>query len=292
MRPSPTLAHITLPGCALAVWEWAGAGPTLFFVHANGFHGRCWDAAIELLPDYRCLALDLRGHGRSERGEPSADWRPFGEDVAAVAEVLGVRGAVGIGHSIGGHALALAAALAPEAFGRLLLIDPTIFARERYRGARPGEHFVARRRARWASVEAMVERFAGRPPYDTWEPRVLRDYCRYGLLPAPDGDGLVLACAPAFEGALYQVSSAEGSDIYPELARIGQPTLIVRAGAVEPGPGAGFSASPTTPDLVTRLARARDHLDRDHSHFLPMESPARVAAYVRELLAADLAMFG
>ncbi|HEY8601405.1 MAG TPA: alpha/beta hydrolase [Thermomicrobiales bacterium] len=290
MRPPPALAHVTLLDCTLAVWEWAGVGPTLFFVHANGFHGRCWEAAIELLPEYRCLAIDLRGHGQSEGGPPPADWRPFGEDVAATAGALGLRGALGIGHSIGGHALALAAALAPEAFGRLLLIDPTIFARERYRGARPGEHFVARRRARWDSVDAMIERFAGRPPYDGWEPRVLRDYCAYGLLPAPDGDGFVLACAPAFEGALYQVSSAEGSDIYPELALIAQPTLIVRAGAVEPGPGAGFAASPTTPDLVTRLAHARDHLDRDHSHFLPMESPARVAAYVRELLAADPAL--
>lgn len=292
MRPSPTLAHVALPDCTLAVWEWAGAGATLFFVHANGFHGHCWDAVVELLPEYRCLALDLRGHGQSTQGPPPADWRPFGEDVAAVAEALGLRDAVGIGHSIGGHALALAAALAPEAFGRLLLIDPTIFARERYRGARPGEHFVARRRARWASVDAMVERFADRPPYDAWEPRVLRDYCQYGLLPAPGGDGLVLACVPAFEGALYQISTAEGSDIYPELARIAQPTLIVRAGAVEPGPEASFAASPTTPGLVTRLAHARDHLDRNHTHFLPMESPARVAAYISELLTADQATFG
>ena len=291
MRPRPTLTRIAIPGLALALWEWAGAEPTLFFVHANGFHGRCWDGVIELLPECRCLAIDLRGHGRSDTPAPPVDWRPFGEDVAAVARARGLRGAIGVGHSIGGHAAALAAALAPESFARLLLIDPTIFARDRYRGARPGEHFVARRRAHWESPEAMVARFAGREPYDRWEPRVLRDYCEYGLLPAPDGDGFLLACPPAFEGAAYQISTAAGSDPYPEFARLVQPTLIVRSGAVERSPEAGFSASPTVPDLATHLAHARDHLDREHSHFLPMESPMRVADYVRQLLVADAATF-
>lgn len=283
MRPRPTLEWLATPGCTLAVWDWAGPGPTLLFVHANGFHARCWDAVIELLPGHRCLALDLRGHGRSEGVAPPADWRPFGEDVAAAGRALGLRGASGIGHSVGGHAVALAAALAPEVFDRLLLIDPTIFARARYRGAREGEHFVARRRARWDSSGAMIARFADREPYSRWEPRVLRDYCEYGLLPAPDGAGFVLACAPAFEASVYQTSTAARSDPYPELARLTQPTTIVRAGAVERSPEAGFLASPTVPDLATRIVGARDHLDRDHSHFLPMESPARAAAYVREI---------
>lgn len=284
MRPRPTLERLALPGCELAVWDWAGAGPPLLFVHANGFHGRCWDAVLELLPGYRCLALDLRGHGRSAQAAPPADWRPFGEDVAAAGRALHLRGAVGIGHSVGGHAVALAAALAPDVFGKLLLIDPTIFARERYRGARTGEHFVARRRARWESPEAMVERFADREPYSLWEPRVLRDYCEWGLLSASDGDGYTLACAPAFEGSVYQTSTAARSDPYPELARLTQQTLIVRTGAVERSPEAGFLASPTVPDLVTQIAGARDHLDRDHTHFLPMESPGRAASYVNEVV--------
>ena len=292
MRPQPTLERLAVPGCTLAVWDWAAQDcdrplATLLFVHANGFHARCWDAVIELLPGYRCLALDLRGHGRSEGVMPPPDWRSFGEDVAAAGRLLGLRGAVGVGHSLGGYAVALAAALAPEVFSRLLLIDPTIFARERYRGAREGEHFVARRRARWDSPEAMIARFADREPYARWEPRVLRDYCQYGLLPAPDGDGFTLACAPAFEGSVYQTSTAARSDPYPELAQLTQPTLIVRAGAVERSPEAGFLASPTVPDLATWIVGARDHLDRDHSHFLPMESPERAAAYMDEVVSRE-----
>src|SRR5262245_40154150 len=123
MRNSPALESVEVNGVRLAVWDWDGPDGTLVFVHANGFHGRCWDQVIALLPEYRCLAVELRGHGRSEKLAPPDDWRPFGEDLAALAGAVGLRGAIGVGHSIGGHAAALAAALVPEAFARLVLID-------------------------------------------------------------------------------------------------------------------------------------------------------------------------
>jgi pimeloyl-ACP methyl ester carboxylesterase len=284
MRMSPKLTQVAVNGVTLALWDWVGAGETLFFVHATGYHGRCWDAVIERFPAYRCLALDLRGHGRSDKPAPLRDWRIVGEDVAAVARALGIHGAVGIGHSMGGHAVTLAAAHAPDAFARLVLIDPVVLAPEWYTGARDGEHFAARRRDRWPSPEAMIERFADRAPFNAWEKRVLRDYCVYGLLPAPDGDGYVLACPPAFEAGCYQTSVAVGSNIYPEIARVGQPTLIVRALAGKREEAGGFSASPTVPDLATHFARGRDLADEAHTHFLPMESPERTAEYVQTML--------
>lgn len=284
MRDAPTLQSIAVNGVALALWDWAGTKDTLLFVHATGFHARCWDEVIARFPGHRCLALDLRGHGRSDKPAPPIDWCIVGEDVAAVARSLGLEGAVAIGHSMGGHAVALAAALEPGAFGRLVLIDPVILPAERYTGVREGEHFAARRRDRWPSVAAMVERFAGRAPFNAWDPQVLRDYCDYGLLPAGDGDGFVLACPPAFEAACYQTSMAIGSNIYAEIARVRQPTLVVRATAGKPGEGGGFGVSPTAPDLAAYFALGRDVADTEHSHFLPMESPARTATYIRSML--------
>lgn len=284
MRAAPTTIALPVNGITLTLWDWTGPGEVLFFVHAAGFHARCWDRLIALLPDCRRLAPDLRGHGRSDTPAPPADWRVMGGDVAAAARALGVQGALGVGHSMGGHAVALAAALAPDAFARLVLIDPVILAPGRYTGARGGEHFAARWRDRWPSVAAMVERFADRPPFNAWDREVLHDYCRCGLLPAEDGDGSVLACPPAFEAACYRVASAVGSNIYPEVARVGQPTFVVRAIAGERREGDGFAASPTVPDLATRFARGRDMPDREHTHFLPMESPARTAEYIRMML--------
>jgi lipase len=198
-----------------------------------------------------------------------------------VARSLGLNGAVAVGHSMGGHAVALAAALAPETIARLVLIEPVVFTPDRYTGAREGEHFVARRRDRWPSVAAMMERFADRPPFDSWAPGVLEDYCTYGLLPAPDGDGLVLACSPAFEASCYQTSTAVESNIYPEIARIAQPTLVLRAVAGKRDAAGGFSASPTTPDLAKHFADGRDLVDPEHTHFVPMEAPAWTATAIR-----------
>ena len=55
-----------------------------------------------------------------------------------VAKELGLRGAVGVGHSLGGHAMALAAAMEPAAFSSLLLVDPVIQMPDRYDGHAKG----------------------------------------------------------------------------------------------------------------------------------------------------------
>jgi pimeloyl-ACP methyl ester carboxylesterase len=51
-----------------------------------------------------------RGHGRSDTPSPQMpgayDWRALGDDLAAVLRTLGVSGALGVGHSSGGYAMA------------------------------------------------------------------------------------------------------------------------------------------------------------------------------------------
>src|SRR5712692_1741421 len=193
-------SRVAVNGVELAVWEWAGEGPPILFCHATGFHARCWDQVIAHLPGRRCFALDFRGHGRSSKPAPPYLWREFGEDVAALATALGLSGAVGVGHSMGGHAVTLAASLKPDAFSTLLLLDPVIRGKQAYTGPWQEAHFVAKRRNRWASPQEMFDRFKDRAPFETWDRAVLRDYCEYGL--EPDGDGFVLACPPAIEASI------------------------------------------------------------------------------------------
>src|SRR5947209_6384480 len=102
MRALPALTPSAANGISLAVWDWPGPGVPLLFVHATGYHGRCWDRVIEHFPDHRCIAVDLRGHGQSDKPGLLAHWRVMGEDIAAVARALGLNGAVAVGHSMGG----------------------------------------------------------------------------------------------------------------------------------------------------------------------------------------------
>jgi pimeloyl-ACP methyl ester carboxylesterase len=282
----PRALRLMVNGVSLAVFEWPGDGPPLLFAHANSFHARCWDQVIAHLPGRHCYAVDLRGHGCSDKPQPPYRWRAFGEDLAALGQRLGIGRAIGVGHSLGGHAVTVAAALAPQLFAGLLLLDPVILPRLLYTGRLPGEHFAARRRDRWESPEAMVERFKDRLPFSRWEPAVLRDYCQYGLLPAPDGTGYVLACPPTIEADIYAGTTDTASDIYPEIAAIMVPVHVVRAGNVQERPAADLSASPTAPDLAAHFRHGTDTHLPDLSHFIPMEAPARVAQFIEQMIGA------
>ncbi|HEU5012085.1 MAG TPA: alpha/beta hydrolase [Roseiflexaceae bacterium] len=282
MFREPKLVYSQARDVRLALWEWPGAEPPLVFVHATGFHGRCWDEVIAHFPDQRCLAVDMRGHGRSDKPAPPYHWRAFGEDLAALLHAHDMRGAVGIGHSMGGHSVTLAAALVPEIWSQLVLLDPVILPPERYTGPHPVEHFAARRRNRWSSPDEMIARFAPRPPFNRWQPAVLRDYCAYGLLPAPDGGGYVLACPPQIEADIYRNSTA--ANIYHEIAQVRVPVTVVRMGQPTVLDAWNMEGSPTAPDLAAIFSHGRDLHIPEYTHFMPMESPERVANIIREAL--------
>ncbi len=278
---TPQLRNVSAGDVSIAVWEWAGESPPIIFVHATGFHGRLWDSVIGLLPARRIYSIELRGHGRSSKPEPPYRWRAFGRDVAGVARALALTGAIGIGHSSGGHAMALAASLAPEAFRQLLLIDPTVFPEERYGAAKLDASFTLRRKNDWGSATEMIERFRDRKPFAAWKPEVLADYCQYGLL--PDGGRFVLACPPSVEASIYAESNAPESNIYPEIGAVAAPVTVMRAGAVRQPGALDLSASPTAPDLAARFRNGRDIVLPDRSHFIPMEAPERVAEEISRL---------
>lgn len=280
----PTSFRVRVGSLELAGYEWPGVEPAVLLAHATGFHGRIWDQVARRLPGRRVVAFDFRGHGRSDKPPPPYDWRWFGEDVLAVVDALSLRGAVGVGHSKGGHAVTFAAAHRPEAFAALLLIDPVILPESAYgEGPFPGEHFAARRRNEWSSPEEMFERFSTREPFSRWDREVLWDYCRHGLLPNPAGTGYVLACPPAVEASIY--AGSRGRNVYPEVARVRVPVRVLRArsrglGAV----GVDMSASPTAPDLASRFALGEDVELPQYSHFLPMEAPGLVADEVARMV--------
>ncbi len=285
MPRSPVQSRVSVNGIEIALWEWAGQGPPIFFCHATGFHARIWDQVIARLhkqgTERHCIAFDARGHGRSGKPAPPYAWRDFGADVAALAESLGLAGAIGVGHSMGGHSVTLASALQPAAFAALVLFDPVIRAKDQYIGPWKKTEFVAKRRNQWASAQEMFERFENRAPFDSWDRQVLRDYCNYGL--EPDGDGYVLACPPAIEASIYDGSTAVESNIYPEIASIRIPVHVVRAGRY-PDPAAVMRTSITAPGLAASFVRGRDTSLAEYSHFIPMESPALAAELIVEAI--------
>jgi pimeloyl-ACP methyl ester carboxylesterase len=283
MPPNPL--RLTLQDISLQGYEWPGEGRPILFAHATGFHARCWDQVIRHLPGRHIYALDMRGHGLSDKPEPPYRWHHFGADVAGAARALGLEGAVGVGHSGGGYAVTLAATLDPTIFAGLVLVDPVIMSREAYNRVptEASDHFAARRRNNWSSPDEMFASFKGRGPFASWEDEVLRDYCDYGLIPAADGEGFVLACPPIIEASIY-TNTVAGEAIYDRLPTLDIPVRILRARPRTESVQFDMSSSPTAPDLASHFPRADDVFLPHMSHFIPMEDPALVARHVRELL--------
>ena len=284
-RAAPIERYSDLSGGRLCWFEWEGSGPTLLLLHATGFHARVWDQMVAALPnDWRVIAPDLRGHGRSYRPADISEWRLAAEDVVELVGSLDLGQFYLAGHSMGGFCAALLASRLPEQVAAALLIDPVVVAPEHYAMAGDNplsnwhDHPVARRRNQWADAAEMRERFATRSPYDTWQAAVLRDYCDWGLAPAAGGEGLELACPPLLEASAYMGSVRYNPST--DLAAIRCPTTVMRARLGERANGMDFSTSPTWPELAAHIPGAQDLHWSEHSHFIPMEAPDRVADYL------------
>ncbi|HZS87896.1 MAG TPA: acetoin dehydrogenase dihydrolipoyllysine-residue acetyltransferase subunit [Chloroflexota bacterium] len=101
--------------------------PPLVFIHGLGGSQLTWQNILgDLATEYRLCALDLPGHGQSDKSPPDGTRYTLADMAGAVAEVmdaLGIAPATLVGHSLGG-AVAMAVALEhPGRAARLVLID-------------------------------------------------------------------------------------------------------------------------------------------------------------------------
>ncbi len=286
----PQQHRVQANSIGLSFFEWGrslrGRDATILLAHATGFHARCWDQMIRHLGERHVIALDQRGHGRSQKTE-IRHWKVFGRDLAALVRELDLRDLIGVGHSMGGHAMTEASAACPDRFRRLVLIDPVIASPDDYAQggwmiASLGDqtHPTAKRKRHFSSPEEMIQRFQGRSPYDVFHPAALRDYCRHGLLPVEGGAGFELACPPEIEASIY-MTSRTNPGVYDSIRALEMPVLILRAKQPPPDRTVmDFSSSPTWPGLVHEFREGREVHFADRTHFLPMEIPERVAALV------------
>ena len=272
----------------LHYWEWKGRQPTILFCHAGSFHGRCYDHVInEALHGYHVIALDLRGHGRSQQHSAPYRFRWLGEDVLQFIEILNLPmdNLLGIGHSMGGYALTYAAATASKRlFRSLLLFDPGIPPRLLY-GIGDEKldslEYILRRKKKWLSIEEMFSKFEQREPFSRWSKDTLRQYCTYAL-----DENYRLTCSPEGEHSLYQSSLQTESNIYPIIEQSKYihdiPIHVVRSAL--PMNVGQFDTSPTAPDLVKSFRNGRDTYLDHVKHLFPMEQPQVMIDLIKEMI--------
>ncbi len=286
VESDPSNLYVKLNDVSLNVYHWKGESPPLLFVHATGFHARVWNQVIARLGTVQAYAVDQRCHGLSDNTPPPYSWELFGNDLVNLVKALDLHDIIAIGHSMGGHVVLHAAALLPDRFKKLLVLDPVVFAPHwNDPGETQGsENPVAFRKNNWQSAQEMYERFCTKLPFCEWDQQVLLDYCTHGLIPSAHGEHLELACPPHCEAGIYQ--STGNFLLHQKLGRISAPVRILRARERTPEDHPNdFRPSATWDQLVNKIPNASECYLPSHSHFIPMEDPQRVADEVKALLA-------
>jgi pimeloyl-ACP methyl ester carboxylesterase len=262
---------VPVSGGDIACLEWTeGEGPTLVFCHATGFCKEVWIPVIEELSQrvrgWTALALDQRFHGRSQGFPADYDWWRLGEDVRDVAADR--RSTIGIGHSGGGAAIAMAEVLRPASFAAAILVEPIIFPPS-YRAAGYQAHAEAagRRRRHFASSEAAFANYHGRGPFSGWDDRALRSYVAGGF--RPEGDAVTLRCAPESEAQFFL--HAAGHAMWDRLGELDLAVSLI-AGAGSDTHPAGFLSR-----QAERIKGATTEIVPEATHFVPMEVPGLLA---------------
>jgi pimeloyl-ACP methyl ester carboxylesterase len=116
---------VTLPGGEVEVVE-AGPrnGSPIVLVHCFTCAIDWWDGMIPRLSrDHRVVAIDLLGHGGSEKPTSGYEIENQADLVTGVLGRLGVSGAVVVGHSLGGPVSIALAEQSPQLVDRLVVMD-------------------------------------------------------------------------------------------------------------------------------------------------------------------------
>lgn len=91
------------PGVNIAYQD-RGTGRPIVFIHGWAGSGDAWDyQVLDLAPSYRCITVDLRGHGDSDKPWGIYDYDLFARDLSALLDALDLSEVTLVGWSMGGH---------------------------------------------------------------------------------------------------------------------------------------------------------------------------------------------
>ena len=123
--PVTSLADVTLPNGVRLHYRRQGpdSGPALILLHGYSDSSLSFAPIMPLLPpEQRVIAVDLRGHGDSDRPAEGYRMVDFADDVIAMMDRVAVPSAVIVGHSMGSFvAQALVERAAPRVSSLVLL---------------------------------------------------------------------------------------------------------------------------------------------------------------------------
>ncbi len=275
--PEPTSLYAHINGLKLHYFDWGGDDAKRMFVlcHGGSAHAHWWDyVAPQLKPYGRVLALDFRGHGRSQWAETYGPGHHIADLKAYLREYV-KRPVVLVGHSMGGEIVQRVAADCPELIVALALVDaphggPPLRTRLMWRWKRRKQHLE---RPEFKTAEELTKKFRLSPPGDSLTPNQRAELALKGAEQLPHG-----TWAFRFDPKTRKMAPGWKRHLRFPLKKIKVPVLILR----------GEHSTLVTPKAARKMHRgirnSRFKEILNAHHHVSLDNPGDTAASIIEFV--------
>ena len=250
--------------------------PHLVFAHANGFPGLSYKSLLEpLAQTFEVHPLDRLGHHPNY--PVNHNWANLVDEL--LSYLPDPQGPVlGVGHSLGGVLMAMAADKQPERFCGVIMLDPPLMLGWDAWAMKAAKRFgfvdrvtpagkTQGRRSVWPSREVMAKSLRQRGLFRRFTPTALNDYIEAGTRLLEDGSA-ELTFDPRIEVEIFRHLPDHLSRL-PR--RVGVPLALI----------AGQESDLLTPTRIKRLKRKGLSVsDVPGTHMFPMEHPDETRAAI------------
>jgi len=255
-------------------YETFGKGTPFLFISGTATDGEVWKRhqVPEFSRDHQVVIFDQRFTGKTKTRSQEISVKRIADDAAALLAHLGAKGAVVLGHSMGGRVAQLVALDHPDKVGKLIL-------------ASSGASFPGRGiplKMCLDLVEMGYERYLRE---HSLEVGFTKDFIAANRDAVEEFLKVRLANPPPLEAFLRIVVARHESDTSARLKDIRVPTLVT-VGAAEGAPDAAGISHVTSSDVLARgIAGAKLVTIPGQGHYYPFVDPGTTHKIVRDFLA-------
>jgi pimeloyl-ACP methyl ester carboxylesterase len=243
-------------------------GDPMVWLHGVGRRATSFEPQLEhFAAGWRVFAPDARGHGYSARVPNRYSWADHAGDLVEFLRTRHATPAVLVGHSLGAMQAVAAAAVVPELVRAAILVDPPLYAAER--SDYDLSVFIAMEQAVTAGMSA--EQILAVWPREPW----MTDWFR------SDQAESLTQLDPENLRVTIDRSATRGFDVDDYLARIGCPTLVMRADSSNPALRASDQDR-----ALRQIANGRGIVFESCGHLIDAERPQEFRQAVEQYLAS------
>lgn len=273
LDPNWTSHIVDLDGVRICYLDNCGTGPVVICLHGTSMTAHAWGHfAASLRDGWRVIAVDMRGHGASDRPPTTYTVAEMAGDIANLAARLDLKDITLVGSSVGNQVAVAFAAAHPERIAGLILSDPSFFVSDGEVVKYLRSHHT---RPRNYATRAEIEAFARALPQRAGLSDAMHDMAMQGdFRQEPDGSWSWAYDLLAITKVFLNLQADQTADI----AAIGAPVLVLNADRsnVLTGEQAAF--------LQNAFANAELELVENSNHTIWGDQPEFLAARARRFL--------